>query len=94
MSPRYSDEFKEQIVLLRQEGKKVVDLCKDYNLGKNTVTGWMQRYSKSGNFSKRASLSAEEQENLALKQQVKSLKLELDVLKQLALVLEIKRKGK
>ena len=42
MTNIYSDDFKREIVFLRQNGKSVKDLTTIYKLGKNTVKEWVK----------------------------------------------------
>jgi transposase len=78
----YTEEFKKQIVELRQQGRGCKELCKEYGLGKNTVTEWVKEITGS-----------EERRMIkALQQKVKDLEMEVDILKHLALVSGEKKK--
>jgi transposase len=66
----YSEEFKKEIVLLRQSGKSVKELCDTYNLGKNTVKQWVTQYETFGNFTDRKALSKEERELLDIRKRL------------------------
>jgi len=74
MSKIYSDEFKKEIVLLRQNGKSVKDLTQTYDLGKNTVKQWVTQYETFGNFADRKELTKEEKELALIRKQLSEQK--------------------
>lgn len=39
---RYSDEFKENIVKLHQNGKKLSELVREYGVSKAAITSWVR----------------------------------------------------
>lgn len=43
----YTDDFKKQIVALRESGKTVSSIVKEYGIAKSTVTKWTTDYRKA-----------------------------------------------
>jgi transposase len=78
----YTEEFQKQIVELRQQGRSCRELCKEYGLGKNTITDWVKKFTGS----------EEKQMIKSLQQKVKDLEMEVDILKHLALLTGEKKK--
>jgi transposase len=83
----YSEEFKSQIVELHKSGKSVRTLSREYKVTEPTIREWLKRYSKSGEFGASANRSSEEQELRQLRKENKQLRMEVDILKQAALIL-------
>ena len=48
MSRKYTEEFKREVLSLRNSGRSVNDLCRTHGLGKNTVSQWMNLFDSSG----------------------------------------------
>lgn len=46
----YTDDFKKQIVALRQSGKSVAEIAREYNLAKSTVCKWVGDFNYTGSF--------------------------------------------
>ena len=91
MSKKYTDEFKRQIAQLRESGKTIGELTKEYGLGKSSISNWHHQYLNSGTFTAEGNRSEEEKELRELRKQNKQLKMENDILKQAALIMG--RKG-
>lgn len=83
----YTDDFKKQIVALRESGKTVSSIVKEYGIAKSTVTKWTTDYAKSGSFKAKDNRTEEENELLRLRKENKQLLMENDILKQAALIL-------
>ncbi|ETJ21204.1 Transposase [human gut metagenome] len=49
-SINYTEEFKKQIVVLKENGKSTVDISKEYDVSKYTINKWVKDYSTSGSF--------------------------------------------
>ena len=49
-STNYTDDFKKQIVALKQNGKSTADISKEYDIAKSTINKWVKDYSNSGSF--------------------------------------------
>ena len=82
----YDIAFKKQIVDLNNAGKSITDICKEYDLKSSTVHGWIKRFKECGSFCLKDTRTAEEQELLDLRRENKQLKMEVDILKQAALI--------
>ena len=82
MAKHYDNDFKVTIVELLKSGRKSTELSKEYNLNNNTIRRWRREFDlKSGDFSKKRELSAEEIELKSLKKELKEVTLERDILK-------------
>ena len=83
----YTDEFKKQIVALNKNGKTIVELAKEYELAKSTVRKWCIDYEKTGSFKAVDNRSEIENKLLRLEKENKQLKMEVDILKQAAVII-------
>ena len=82
MAKHYDNDFKVTIVELLKSGRKSTELSKEYNLNNNTIRRWRREFDlKSGDFSKKRELTAEEIELKTLKKELKEITLERDILK-------------
>ena len=82
MAKKYEDEYKVMIVGLLNSGIKTKEITEDYGLDGGMVRRWRREYAaKSGNFSKKIKPSAEAEELKALKKELRSVKMERDILK-------------
>ena len=83
----YSDEFREQIAKLAISGKPISQIVKENGIAKSTVVTWATKYQTSGSFRDADNRSEEENELIKLRKENKQLKMEVDILKQAALIL-------
>jgi transposase len=83
----YREEFKKQIVALKQNGKSTADISKEYEIAKSTIIKWVNDYSKSGSFKAEDNRTEEENELIRLRKENKQLMMENDILKQAALIM-------
>jgi len=83
MSKKYTEEFKQQILSLHQSGHSVAELCRLYDLGKNTIREWLSG-GKKRKVKEESTLASEVQQ---LRKEVKELREETVLLKRLSLVL-------
>lgn len=82
MRTKYENDFKVMIVELLNSGRKVKEVCEEYELADNMVRRWRREHkAKSGDFSKKRELSSEEQELKSLKKELREVRLERDILK-------------
>jgi transposase len=82
MAKKYEDEYKVMIVGLLNSGIKPKQITEDYGLAPGMVRRWKREYvAKSGNFSKKKELSPEAEELKALKKELRSVRMERDILK-------------
>ena len=80
----YTEEFKKQIVALKQSGNSTAEISKEYQIAKSTITKWVNDYCKSGSFKAKDNRTAEENELIRLRKDNKQLMMENDILKQAA----------
>jgi transposase len=87
MSKQYTHDFKKKIAELRQSGKTISELVREYGLGKSTISNWHKQYRTSGSFRIADNLSEEDKELRQLRKDNKQLRMEVDILKQAALIM-------
>lgn len=85
--PTYTDEFKKQIVNLYKNGKSAQNLSNEYNISKASIYAWKAQMEGSGSFKAKDNRSDSENELIALRKQNKQLLMEVDILKQAALIM-------
>jgi transposase len=73
--------------MLRESGKTISEIVNEYGLTKTSVSNWHKQYVTSGSFRASDNLSAEEAELKKLKKENKQLRMEVDILKQAALIM-------
>lgn len=79
MSKRYNDEFKKQIVELADNGKKINEIIKEYNIARPTVHKWIKDYSNSNSFKAKDNRTSKEKELIKLRKENQRLKMENDI---------------
>ncbi|WP_394405141.1 transposase, partial [Streptococcus sp. 20-1249] len=88
---QFSDEFKQQIVDLHKAGMKRSDLIKEYELTLSTFDKWGRQEKTTGSFKSIDNLTEEQRELIELRKRNKELEMQLDILKQAAVIMA--RKG-
>ncbi|MGD6794695.1 IS3 family transposase [Metabacillus indicus] len=83
----FTDEFKQQIVQLYQNGKPRKDIIREYDLTPSSLDKWVGQSQKSGSFKEKDNLTPEQKELNELRKRNKQLEMENDILKQAALIL-------
>lgn len=83
----YTEEFKKQIVAIRNTGKTVGEISREYDIASSTINKWVSDYSNTGSFQAKDNRSTEENELLRLKKYISRLEMENDILKQAALIM-------
>lgn len=83
----YTDDFKRKIVALRNNGKTVSEISKDYGIAKSTVNKWVKDHNNTGSFKAKDNRSEEENELIILRKENRRLEMENDILKQAALIM-------
>ncbi|OCG54577.1 transposase [Gilliamella sp. Occ4-3] len=83
----FTNEFKKQMVMLYQNGKKRVDIVSEYDLTKSALDKWITQYQTTGSFIAKDNRRTEENELIALRKENKRLLMENDILKQAALIM-------
>lgn len=83
----FTEEFKSQIVLLYQNGKRKCDIINEYDISPSLLDKWIKQAETTGSFKEKDNRTPEEQEVLELHKRIKQLEMENDILKQAALIL-------
>lgn len=89
---KFSEEFKQQMVQLYNSGKPSGEIIKEYDLTASTFHDWVKKYNTSGSFRAADNLTPEQKELIALRKRNKQLEMEIDILKQAALIMAQKSK--
>ncbi|SJZ82909.1 transposase [Selenihalanaerobacter shriftii] len=79
MPKRYNDEFKKQIVSLVDNGKKISEIVKEYNISRSTVHKWVKDFNNSGLFKAKDNRTDKEKELIKLRKENQQLKMENDI---------------
>ena len=77
---QFTEEFRRQIVALVDSGKPRAEVMREYDLGKSTLDRWIQRVHAADN------RTSEQNRLIELERENARLKMEVDVLKQAALI--------
>ena len=88
----FTDDFKQQIVDLHNAGRKRSELIKEYDLTPSTFDKWVKQARTTGSFKTVDNLTDEQRELIELRKRNKELEMQLDILKQAAVIMA--RKGK
>ena len=82
----FSEGLKRQIVELHNAGKPVSEIMSEYDLGRSTLGRWITRINETGSSKATDNSTPEQQRPLELEKENKRLRMEVDVLKQAALI--------
>jgi len=83
----FTTEFKKQMVQLYENGKSRVDLVEEYGLTASALDRWIKQAQTTGSFKEKDNRSSEENELAALRKENQRLQMEVDILKQAALIM-------
>lgn len=83
----YTDEFKQRMVELYNSGKLRAELIREYELTPSVLLLWINKYNSNGSFNIGDNYTKEEKELIKLHKEVQHLKMENDILKQVALIM-------
>jgi len=83
----FSTEFKKQVVALYENGKSRQDIVREYELTASALDRWITQFQQSGSFKEKDNRPSEEQELIDLRKRNKQLEMEVDILKQAALIM-------
>lgn len=83
----FSTEFKKQVVALYENGKSRQDIVREYELTASALDRWISQFQQSGSFKEKDNRPPEEQELIELRKRNKQLEMEVDILKQAALIM-------
>ena len=85
--PRHYDEaFKRQIVQLYESGKPSREIRAEYDIARSTPRRWVQGIRNSGSTRAADNRTPEQNELIELRRRNRQLEMEVDVLKQAALI--------
>lgn len=82
----FTDELKRQIVDLYNAGKPKREIMDEYDLGKSTVERWIKSINATGSPRAACNRTPEQNRILELERENRRLRMEVDVLKQAALI--------
>lgn len=83
----FTTDFKKQVVVLYENGKSRQDIVSEYELTASSLDRWIKQFQQSGSFKEKDNRSSEEQELIKLRKRNKQLEMEVDILKQAALIM-------
>ena len=83
----FTTEFKKQVVALYEGGKTRQEIVDEYELTASALDRWIKQFRQSGSFKEKDNRSPEEQELMQLRKRNKQLEMEVDILKQAALII-------
>lgn len=82
----YSEEFKQQLVQLHNNGKPRAEIIREYELSASAFDKWVSRINATGSSHEKDNRTPEQEELIRLRKENQQLKMENDVLKQAALI--------
>ena len=82
----YTEEFKNQLVQLYNNGKPRGEIIREYDLTPSALDSWIRRINATGSSRERDNRTPEQEELLRLQKENRQLKMENDILKQAALI--------
>ena len=83
----YTDDFKRQVVNLYNNGKSRSEIIREYDLTPSAFNNWIKQYNNNGSFKAKDKRTEEEQELIELRKRNRQLEMEVDILKQAALIM-------
>lgn len=83
----FTPEFKLQLVKLYENSKSRADIAKEYELTPSTLDRWIKNHQETGSFAAKDNRSEEENELANLRKENQRLMMEVDILKQAALIM-------
>ena len=81
----YTEEFKNQLVQLYNNGKPRSEIVREYSLTASTFDNWVKRINTTGSTKEKDNRTPEQEELIRLRKENQQLKIENDILKQAAL---------
>ncbi|KKO54662.1 transposase, partial [Paenibacillus sp. DMB20] len=70
----FTAEFKRQMVQLYENGKSRAAIVKEYELSPSALDRWIKQANTSGSFTEKDNRTAEENELIALRKELKQLR--------------------
>ena len=84
---QYTEEFKQQVVNLYNNGKKRCELIREYELTPSALNNWIKQFNTTGSFKAKDNRTEEENRLIELEKENTQLRMENDILKQAALIM-------
>ena len=88
----YTDEFKKQLVDLLKAGKPRNDIIEEYDLTPSVFDKWVRLANQNGSFKEKDNLTQDQKDLIELRKINAQLQMEVDILKQAALIFGRKSK--
>lgn len=82
----FTEKFKKQMVELHRNGKPRSEIIREYDLTPSAFDKWLQRINTTGSSREADNRTSEQEELLKLRKDNQKLKMEVDILKQAALI--------
>ena len=70
----FTEEFKNQIVMLYQNGKRKCDIINEYDIAPSLIGKWIKQAKSTGSFKEKDNLTPEQLELIELRKRINSLK--------------------
>jgi len=88
----HTTEFKKQLVDLYNAGKPRKDILIEYDITGSVFDRWVRQFKNSGSFKESDNLTLVQKELIQLRKRNRQLEMEVDILKQAALIMGRKEK--
>lgn len=85
--PTYTQEFKLQLVQLVNNGKPQAEVVEEYGISASGLSKWVKQYRNTASFQNSDNLTEEQKEIIKLRKELKQKEMEVDILKQAALLM-------
>jgi len=82
----FSENFRQQLVQLYNNGKPRSEIVREYDLTSSSFDKWVKRINTTGSSHEKDNRTPEQEELIRLRKENQRLKMENDVLKQAALI--------
>jgi transposase len=83
----FTDEFKNQMVQLYNNGKGRTEIAREYELTPSALNNWIKRINATGSPKESDNRTPEQNELIKVRKENQQLRMENDILKQAALIL-------
>ena len=83
----FTPEFKLQLVKLYENGKPRAEITREYDITPSALDRWIKNHQETGSFAAKDNRSEEESELAKLRKENQRLMMEVDILKQAALIM-------
>lgn len=83
----FTEEFKKQVVSLYNSGKSRSEIIREYDLTPSVFNRWVKEYNTTSSFKAKDNRTEDENELIELRKRNRQLEMEVDILKQAALIM-------